>query len=287
MHHEQDTDKMGGLASRIPQTHWTFGVGVLAIAGFPLLSGFFSKEEVLLSAFVAEGIPGHQALYAIGLGTAVLTAFYMVRLHARVFFGECRAGFSVRTKIREPGRTILAPLWVLAFLAVVAGMLSPPQLWGDLLGIADSNSLHHFLAPALAHGPAHDVSHATGWLLVALATAAFALGSGLAWSLYVTSPARPARIRRRLAGLHRVVRDKFYVDELYDAALVRPLVAVSDRVLHKVIDVRGIDGAVNGGAALVRGLAAHGLKYAQTGLAQSYVFGMIVGVLVILGWLVA
>jgi len=286
MHHEQDTDKMGGLHRYIPKTSWTFGIGVAAIAGLPLLSGFFSKDEVLLSVF-ASHVPGHMALYAIGIGTAVLTAFYMVRVHVRTFLGECRAPADVRNDIHEPAHTVLVPLYVLAFLSLFAGILSPPQLWGDVVGVSNSNSLHHFLEPVLSHGAEHHVTHATEWMLVALAVAAFAVGTGAALWMYYLRPEVPARIRESVAGLHRAVVNKYWVDELYDAAIVRPLVVVSDRVLFRTVDARGIDGAVNGGAAGVRALASRGLKYAQTGLAQSYLFFMIAGTLAILGWMLA
>jgi NADH-quinone oxidoreductase subunit L len=283
MHHEQDTDKMGGLARRIPQTHFVFGVGVLAIAGLPGLSGFFSKDEILVSAFAAHHVPGHLALYGIGLATAVLTAFYMFRVHIRTFYGECRAKADVRAHIHEPAGTVLGPLWVLAVLS--AGFLSLPQFWGDMIGLENSNSLHHFLEPILPHAEAHAVSHATEWALVGLAVAAFLAGGGLAWLLYSTRPELPGRIRARAAGLHRAVVNKYFVDEVYDATIVRPLVAISDRVLYRGIDAGAIDGIANGSAALVRGIAARGLKYAQSGLAQGYLFFMIAGTLAILGWM--
>jgi NADH-quinone oxidoreductase subunit L len=286
MHHEQDTDKMGGLVRYLPKTHMLFGVGVLAIAGFPFLSGFFSKDEVLLAAW-ASHVPGHTALYAIALGTAVLTAFYMFRVHIRTFYGECRAPAEVRTHIHEPARTVLGPLYVLAVLSAVAGALSPPQLWGDLVGVAQSNSLHHFLEPVLSHGAEHHVAHSTEWVLVALAVSAFLAGGGLAWWMYLKSPEIPKRIRETASGLHAAVVNKYWVDEAYDAVLVRPLVVVSDRVLFRGVDAAGIDGVVNGGAGAVRALAGRFLKYAQTGLAQSYLFFMVVGTLAILGWMLA
>jgi NADH-quinone oxidoreductase subunit L len=120
---------------------------------------------------------------------------------------------------------------------------------------------------------------------VGLAVAAFVVGGGLATLLYWRRPELPARIRTQLAGLHRAVENKYWVDEAYDAAFVRPLVAVSDEVLYQGIDARGIDGIVNGGARGIRGLAARGLKHAQSGLAQSYLFFMILGTVAILGWL--
>jgi NADH-quinone oxidoreductase subunit L len=287
MHHEQDTDKMGGLWRRIPRTHAVFGVGVLAISGFPFLSGFFSKDEILLSAFAAHQVPGHLWLYGIGLGTAVLTAFYMFRLHIRTFYGECRARPEVRAHIHEPAGTVLGPLYVLAVLSAVAGFLSLPQFWGNLIGLENSNSLHHFLEPLLPPAAPHAVTHETELVLVLLAVGAFVAGAALAWLLYLQRPALPARIRARAAALHRAVAGKYWVDELYDAAVVRPLVVISDRVLFRAIDVAAIDGLANGSAAGVRALAARGLKYAQTGLAQSYLFFMIAGALAILGWMFA
>jgi NADH-quinone oxidoreductase subunit L len=154
-----------------------------------------------------------------------------------------------------------------------------------MIGLENSNSLHNFLAPILPHAEAHAVDHATEWVLVGLAVAAFLVGGGLAWLLYSTRPDLPGRIRARAAGLHRAVVNKYWVDELYDAAVVRPLVVISDRVLFRAIDAGTIDGIANGSAALVRGLAARGLKYAQSGLAQSYLFFMIAGTLAILGWM--
>jgi len=219
--------------------------------------------------------------------TAVLTAFYMFRVHIRTFYGEFRGSAEARSHIHEPAGTVLVPLYVLAVLSAVAGLLSPPQLWGDLMGIAESNSLHHFLAPVLSHGAEHHVEHATEWLLVAAAVAAFLVGGGLAWWMYAVRPGVPALLRQRASGLYTAVVNKYWVDEFYDAAIVRPLVVVSERVLFRGIDAGGIDGLVNGAAGAVRALAARGLKHAQTGLAQSYLFFMIAGALAMLGWMLA
>jgi NADH-quinone oxidoreductase subunit L len=288
VHHEQDTDRMGGLRQRLRWTHGVFLIGVLAIAGVPGFSGFFSKDEVLLSAWLAHGIPGHQVLWAIGVGTAALTAFYMFRLHFRTFAGECRAPEEVREHIEEQGPVVLTPLLVLAFFSIFAGLAGLPQVYGDWVGIPHSNSMANFLAPVLDHaaGGAHHASHATELRLAGLAVAAAALGFLLAWWLYVRRPHWPVRIRSGLSLLHRFVRDKYYVDEAYDAALIRPLVTISDRLLFRVIDAGLIDGlAVNGTAQAVRALAARGLKYAHSGLTQAYLFVMLLWTLAIVGWL--
>ncbi|MEN8182170.1 MAG: NADH-quinone oxidoreductase subunit L, partial [Myxococcota bacterium] len=148
MHHEQDTDRMGGLRSRIPRTWAVFLVGVVAISGFPPLSGFFSKDEILATAYTAH-VPGHVWIYRIALFTAALTSFYMFRLYFRTFEGECRASAEVQTRIHEPPTTVLRPLYVLAFFSVLAGFFGLPQIYGDMLGVKDSNSLAHFLTPVV------------------------------------------------------------------------------------------------------------------------------------------
>ena len=147
MHHEQNTDLMGGLRRRMPWTHGTFLVGVLAIAGTPAFSGYFSKDEILLGAYLAHDTPGHLALWSIGVLTAGLTAFYMFRLYFLTFTGQNRASPEVRSQIHEQRNWILVPLVVLAFLSVTAGWLSLPDIYGEWFGVPESNSLHYFLQP--------------------------------------------------------------------------------------------------------------------------------------------
>jgi NADH-quinone oxidoreductase subunit L len=288
MHHEQDMEKMGGLRRRIPRTHWTFLIGTLTIAGFPPLSGFFSKDEILLAAYAAH-VPGHQWLYAIGLVTAAVTAFYMFRLHFRIFWGKSRVPHDVREQMEDPPGTVIVPLYALAFFAIVAGFVGLPQVWGDLIwgGIEDSNSLANFLAPVLSVGEPHHIAHSTEIWLAVRAVAAAATGAVLAWWLYVHRPAWPEKIAERFNGLYRLLTEKYYVDEIYDASIVRPLVAVSDRLLYRGVDAGLIDGlAVNGLAHTVRAFAANGLKYVQSGFAQSYLLLMVVGAIAIVAYLV-
>ena len=285
MHHEQDVRRMGGLKRLIPHTHRVFLVGVAAIAGFPGLSGFFSKDEILVWAAHAPGGPW---LYWIALGTAGLTAFYMVRLHCLTFYGECRAPASVREQIHEVGPLMLWPLYVLAFFSIIAGYVGLPQLWGDLLfGIDESDSLSRFLGPVLTRVPKEPLDHAAELGMAGSAVAIAAAGAALAWWLYLRRPELPDRIAATFRGAYQLLVNKYYADELYDALIVRPLVFVSDRVLFRVVDVGLIDGAlVDGTARGVQGLAAHGLKYAQSGLAQTYVFFMIVGAAALVAYLV-
>jgi NADH-quinone oxidoreductase subunit L len=284
LHHEQDTDRMGGLRRMIPRTWAVFLVGVIAISGVPPLSGFFSKDEVLATVYSAH-VPGHLWLYRVGVFTAALTAFYMFRLYFRTFEGECRASAEVRAGIHEPASTVLRPLYVLAFFSAVAGFFGLPQVYGDILGVKDSNSLAHFLEPVVGH---HDFPDDAPLLSAAgLAVLASGTGAALAWLLYLRFPQAPASLGRAFAGLHRLVERKYYVDEIYDALIIRPTVRFSEAVLYRRIDAGVIDGAlVNGAARGVRFLAADVLRHLQSGFAQAYLFVMLLGTLVILGYLV-
>ena len=287
MHHEQDVEKMGGLRRRIWQTHAVFLVGVIALAGFAPFSGFFSKDEILVTAWVSH-VPGHEALYWLGLATAAVTAFYSFRLYFLVFYGESRAPADLRDHIREPEATVVNPLWVLAALAALGGLIGIPQIYGDWIGVEESHSLSNFLAPLLPRAESHEIAHGTEYLMAAGAILVAAAGAALAYILYVRHPHLPERIAVELRTFHSLLLRKYYVDELYDVALVRPIVAVSDRVLYRAIDVGLIDGvAVNGTARGIRGLAAHGLKYLQSGLSQGYVLVMVVGAAAIVGYLLA
>jgi len=287
MHHEQDMTRYGGLRRYIPRVHWVLLAGVVGISAIPYVSaGFFSKDEVLLSAFLADHIPGNRWLHAIGVVTGGLTAFYMFRLFFLTFYGAERASRDALAHAHEPGAVVMAPLYVLAALSVLGGYLGPSEAF---VPVDDANSFGNFLAPVFAHGghAAHHVSHATERWMAAGATGVVAVGILLALWLYVGRPELPARIAASAQGAYRALWNKYWVDEAYDALLVRPLVALSDAVLYRGIDAGLIDGAgVNGPARAVRALAAGGLKHLQSGLAQGYLVIMLVGSALVVGWLV-
>jgi NADH-quinone oxidoreductase subunit L len=286
MHHEQDMQKMGGLRSKLPNTHVVMAIAVLAIAGFPGFSGFFSKDEILLSAFLAHDVPGHYALWAIGVITAVITAFYMSRLLFLTFYGTSRVEAGVRSHLREPVAWVMWPLYILAALSVLGGFMGLPQFWGDMFNIPESDSLGNFLALTVVAAPHHEIAHSTELWLIATAIAAALLGLAVGYWLYVSRPDLPERLAARFAGIYRTLLEKYYVDEFYDRSVVRPLVALSDRILFRGVDAGLIDGiAVDGSARTVRAVAAHGLKYLQSGLAQGYLFLMIVGTVAIMAYL--
>jgi NADH-quinone oxidoreductase subunit L len=227
-------------------------------------------------------------LYWIGIATAGLTAFYMFRMFFLTFSGECRAPVTTRDHIADPGGFVVNPLWVLAaFSIVLGGCVGLPQIWGDLLGIEESNSLTHFLAPIFAAGEPHHIDHVTEYWMAFGAVAIASVGTLLAWWLYVKRPHLPDVLAEKLSAVHRMLLNKYYVDEIYDATIVRPLVKVSDRVLYRIVDAGLIDGvAINGTARSIRALAANGLKYAHSGLAQNYIFFMIAGAIGIVGFLI-
>ena len=285
LHHEQDTDDMGGLWKLLPRTRWVFLCGVLAIAGAPYTSGFFSKDEILLSAWLAHELPGHNWLYAIGLVTAGATAFYMFRLFFRVFMGERRTPSEKRWRVHEPGDLVFMPLAVLAGFSIGGGLLIGPS--DAFVGIAGANSFANFIGPVLVETP-HAVRHSEERWLAVLATLVAGAGAAAAWLLYVKRPGFPERIRAALGPLHRCFERKFYVDELYDRLFVRPTLAISDALLFRGVDVRLIDGVLVGGPARVlRAFAGGVLRRLQSGLAQGYLFAMLLGTLAIAIWLVA
>jgi len=279
---EQDMRKMGGLRKKIPWTFWTMLMATLAIAGTPGFSGFFSKDEILLATQRAN-----TALWALGVLTAGLTSFYMFRLVFLTFFGSPRFD-EHRVHVHESPRSMLIPLVVLAILAVGGGWLAAPQLWGKANYFAD------FLSPvfvASQEAPAAAAESGGLALLQALLGApvmAGLIGFFLAWWFYIRSPETPKKMAASLGALYRLLAGKYFVDELYAAVIVRPLVWVSDKVLWHAVDERVIDGAVNGVASVSRETGDR-LRYASTGNIRTYAAWVLIGVVVftsLLLWMV-
>ena len=283
LHHEQDLRRMGALRARLPQVWGVMLAGVIGIVAVPYLSaGFFSKDEILLSAWLAHDVPGHQALYAIGVVTGGLTAFYMFRLFFLVFEGRDRSRHDIETRV-ERTPAMMAPLWILAALAIFGGYLGPSEAF---IPIENANSLGNFLRPSFPPAAPHDFPHAAELWMGFGAFGVALLGILLAVLLYVRRPRWPEVLEARGAWLHAAVRNQFGIAALYDAAIVRPLVVLSDEVLHRGIDEGVIDGAgVDGTGHAVRTLAGDVLRYLQTGLAQSYLVMLIVGACAVVGWL--
>jgi NADH-quinone oxidoreductase subunit L len=243
---EQDMTKMGGLRKKMPITFWTMGIGAVAIAGIPPLAGFFSKDEILWGAL--GGPLAHPAIWGLGVATAALTAFYMFRLMILTFSGSHRCGEERWHHVHESPAAMTAPLVILAVLSIVGGWIGIPAA---LSGGHDWNLLGRWLAPALAHvGPEHGTESGHheippleyGAMGVSLGVAV--AGMALAWLLYARRRDVLEALVRTFGGLYRLVYGKYHVDELYDAAVVRPFYALCR--LCRWFDTWVIDLAVNG-----------------------------------------
>ncbi|MBI5463361.1 MAG: NADH-quinone oxidoreductase subunit L [Ignavibacteriales bacterium] len=277
MHEEQDIQKMGGLKKYLPITHKTFVAGALALAGFPLLSGFFSKDEILWNAFIGEH--GSPLLWLIGATAAAFTAFYSFRLVTLTFDGKERFDHH-HLHPHEAPATMYVPLVILAVLSVVGG----------LVGIPHVSQLEHWLDPVF--DPAkiklmqteHEGFGLELLFMVVSGTIALA-GIWAARKVYLERPEVAEQYASRFKKLYRLLWNKYFVDEGYNAVAVRPIVKGSDFLLWKGFDVAVIDGALDGSAAFVNKIASV-LRKIQTGVAQSYATAIVGGILFVLTWIV-
>ena len=280
MRDEQDIQRMGGLKKYLPITYKTFLIGAIAIAGIPPFAGFFSKDEILWRAFSSEY--GNVVFWLLGFLGAAMTAFYMFRLVYLTFEGESRFGKDVHP--HEAPKTMTSVLVVLALLSVVGGFIGiPASLFGG-------NAIEHWLDPVFsrAHAKLGLEAHSVvpvEYLLMVLSVAVAVAGILTARRIFLREPALANRLRERFAGLHRVLLNKYYVDEGYDKAIVNPIVKGSESLLWKGIDAGVIDGGVNGSASLVGSLAQL-IRRLQTGIAQQYAVWFVAGILAILSWVI-
>jgi NADH-quinone oxidoreductase subunit L len=263
---EQDVRRMGGLARRIPLTFVTFAIATAAIAGIPPLAGFFSKDEILWYAF-ASTRGGSPLLWLVAAATALMTAFYMFRLLWLTFLGSSRMTAEVEHHVHESPLSMTGVLVLLALLSALGGFIAVPEFLAAQLPLpAVHEDLHHYETPLLV------VSVALA--LAGLAAAAFLFGG---------APDRVERLRLRFAGLHRWLSAKYFVDELYERVVGRPLVWISDRVFLRLTDRGLLDGTLNGMASLGRGSAAV-LGRMQTGSLHLYAWFVLVGIVGALAW---
>jgi len=276
----QDMRNMGGLARRLPWTAALMWIATLAIAGIPPFAGFFSKDEILGAAFAEATVrPLWYAFWGMGLAAALLTAFYMTRLMLYTFHGPNRTGEREREHLHEAPPVMTGPLVVLGVLTLFGGALNIPHLFGG------NAFLEHWLEPVtgVAHRlrPALEVAAATEWTLVAGAVLVAVLGIVGALRLLKPEALVPARLAPPETGLARLLWKKWYVDELYDAIIVRPVLWLSREVLWKIVDARIVDGLlVNGTAAASRAVGWLGSRL-QTGEVGVYVVLFVTGVLAV------
>src|SRR5258705_6659500 len=307
LHGEQDIRNMGGLKAGLPITYWTFLIGSLAIAGVPLLAGFFSKDEILFETFAR----GHAILWTIGILTSLLTATYMFRLVFLTFHGERRheaPAQDVHDTLAAPahghghgnGHLHDAPaamalaLVVLALGSVLAGYIGVPHALGG------SNALGAWLAPSFAARSATTLAdQAVGEVgepgageaggeglelsLMVVSSIVALVGIGLAAFIWLRRREIADKAAARFPGVYRLLLNKYYVDEVYDATIVQPIRIVSQEGLWRGIDVNIIDGAVNGTASIVDGSSSL-LRRLQSGSVRTYAGSLFVGVVLILGY---
>jgi NADH-quinone oxidoreductase subunit L len=269
---EQDMRKMGGLRKYLPRTYPAFLIGAIAIAGVPFLSGFYSKDAILTQVFAQ----GHYVLWALGLGAAVLTAFYMFRLIFLTFYGEERLNPEAKLHLHESPRIMTVPLAILAFFSITAGYVGLPAVLGEKADV-----FKRFLNPVIRSVSGGHPAFGTEWLLILLSTAAALLGIFLAYALYLKNKGIPHALVARFPGLYKLLYNKYYVDEIYDAVVVNPLIRCSEGI-YGGFDIKVIDGSLDG-AASAAGLAGKILAYLQTGLLKDYALAFLLGVVIFIG----
>jgi len=267
---EQDIRRMGGLREHMPVTFWTFLIATLAISGIPLLSGFFSKDQILERAFAS----GHIGVWAVGLAAAGLTAFYMFRLLFLTFFGELRAAEQARRHLHESPPVMTVPLVALGILAAVGGYVGLPEGvgWGDKFG--------EFLHGVLVSFAGHHLAAGTQILLTGCSVGVALLGLLVAYFCYIVQPGLPVLVAYRLSGLYKVLAGKYFVDEAYDLVIVRPYFKLAN-LAWRIFDVGIVDGAVNGAATMVS-VNSELWRRLQTGRVQNYAFSFLGGAVALL-----
>jgi NADH-quinone oxidoreductase subunit L len=278
---ELDMRKMGALRKKLPYTHGTYLIGTLAIAGIFPFAGFFSKDEILFFALQRSPV-----FWTCGAVAAVITSFYMFRSLFMTFYGQSRVEPETAHHVHESPFVMTVPLMILAGLSTVGGLLGIPVIEG-------ANVFTAWLDPVFApakevlmggHHAAHHPSVALELILMAVSLGIAIVGLLAARWMYVKEPEAADRMVERLGPVHTMVYNKYWIDELYDVLFVNSIVNFS-RFLWKRFDEAIIDGIVNGSATVVRGCSGL-MRQVQTGLVKDYALSILVGVLVVIGYLV-
>ncbi len=269
---DNDIRNYGGLKEKMPITCWTFVMGAAAIAGIAPLSGFFSKDEILWHTFHS----GHTGLWLIGFIGAGLTAFYMFRLVGLTFFGEPQMSSTKWMKVHESPPSMSSVLLILGFLSVVGGWIGIPEAFGG------GNHLHHWLEGVFGKVVVHEemeVSHAPE-IILGVVSVLWALHFAiLASVIYAQRKEWPEKIAGRFHFVYELLLNKYWIDELYDFVIVRPLLFISRNILWGVVDEKWIDKyAVMGTGQMVL-FWNRCVTRLQTGIVQQYLFFFVIGVI--------
>jgi NADH-quinone oxidoreductase subunit L len=272
---EQDMRKMGGLKKYLPRTYPPFLVGAIAIAGVPFFSGFFSKDAILTQAFAQK----HYLIWALGLSGAIMTAFYMFRLIFMTFHGAERLEAEAKRHLHESPKIMTVPLAVLAFFSVVAGYIGLPVVLGE-----KANLFRSFLEPVIMPAAEGHLGLGMEWTLILISIIVAVLGIILAYVFYIKNPQIPRTLAARFPLIYKLLYGKYYVDEIYGAVFIRPLVRGSDWI-YRNFDLKVVDGTINGSAAATS-FFARILSAFQTGLIKDYALIFLLGVAIVIGVLV-
>ncbi len=262
---EQDIRRMGGLKKALPITYFTFLIGCIAIAGIPPFSGFFSKDAILLSAFLKSPI-----LYGVALFTALLTAFYMFRMFFLTFGGTFRGTDEQKHHLHESPLAMTLPLMVLAVLSVIGGWVGIPELF-----LHGGERLIEFLSPVIPVVEGHAISHSTEYLLMGLSTGLVLSVIFFAWTRY-----RQYRSEESSAPFARLLENKWYVDELYQTAIVQPLHRFGGW-LRSFFEPKIVDGLIQGVGRSIRYISQQ-IRLLQSGQTGNYALWMVISIVVIL-----
>lgn len=266
---EQDMRKMGGLKKALPITFATMLIGTIAISGIPPFSGFFSKDEILAHAY--EHSP---TLWFFGQVASMLTAFYMFRLLYLTFYRSFRGTHEQEHHLHESPKSMTIPLIVLAVLSIAGGLLGLPEFW-DL-----PNWMHHHLDPIIVHKNPSVMNHTQEWTLMGIAVLAAGATIYFAYMVYIKSRILPEANDEKLTGIKKLIYNKYYVDEIYDAVIRKP-VDLMGEFFYKFMDLQIVDGIVNGVGSAVNGISSV-VRKAQTGHIGLYIFSMVLGIILIL-----
>lgn len=268
---EQDVRRMGGLRKKLPVTYAVFLIGTLAISGIPPFAGFFSKDEILAHVWVQNKV-----LFVLLAVASALTAIYMFRLFFLTFFGKFRGTHEQEHHLHESPKVMTVPLMVLALLSAAGGFMGIPEIFGG------HHALHHFLEPVLTFPGAllnEEPSHAFEWTLIIGFLIMLAFIILWVYRSVVKSQHIPPADERLFSPATRVLFNKYYVDEAYNALFVKPLYAFGN-LFWKIIDLRLIDGAVRAVNESVI-IAGKGARKLQSGNVGFYIFAMVFGIILI------
>jgi NADH-quinone oxidoreductase subunit L len=258
----------------LPVTFITFLIGTLAISGIPPFAGFFSKDEILANAFAHN-----QIIWGIAAFASLLTAFYMFRLFFLTFSGTNRASEEVQHHIHESPKSMTIPLMVLAVLSLIGGFMGIPEVLGG------SHVLNNFLAPVFEQSRSiseahHHLDHNTEYMLMGVIVGLTLILIFIAWMVYVRGRKIPAAEGVALNPTHKLVYNKYYIDELYNSIIVKPLTFVS-KVLDSLVEKLFIDNIVNGTGKMVT-WGSKTLRLVQTGNIGFYIFAMVISIIIML-----